>query len=71
MGKVSGRYARGADSNLQREAHHSPVWLQWPAMGAIRFALPILLIVGLQVVWYIGVAVMLFKMCRKVKHLPG
>jgi len=34
-----------------------------PAMAFVAFAL--------QVVWYVTVTVMLFKIWRKVKHLPG
>jgi hypothetical protein len=34
-------------------------------------ALPILFIGLLQFAWYVGVAVMLYKIWQKVKHLPG
>jgi hypothetical protein len=33
--------------------------------------LPFALISLLQLVWYVGVTVMLYKIWRKVKHLPG
>ena len=39
-------------------------------MGIVS-ALPILFIGLFQFAWYIGVAVMLYKIWQKVKHLPG
>jgi len=39
--------------------------------GIVGAALPILFVVLLQLAWYVGVAVMLYKIWRKVRHLPG
>lgn len=40
----------------------------WPFLAPFLFVLPFAL---LSLAWYLGVIVLLYKIWKKVKHLPG